>query len=211
MKKMLLISFVMVFAVSIAFSQFGIKAGMNLGTLGGDDKTQNGFDPKTKVGLMGGISYHIGLIAGLSVQPEVLYVQKGAIYEANLTAGNFYMNQKLTFTGGYIEIPVVARYNLPTPLVSPYIEGGLAYGFLLSAKQKEESTTNVPGEVSGTNDTDVKDQTTSSDFSIIIGIGVDILMFDVNARYVMGQTKIGKDSDLKIYNRGIWVTAGIHF
>ncbi|RPI04460.1 MAG: PorT family protein [Ignavibacteriae bacterium] len=211
MKKILLISLMLVLCISITYSQLGIRGGINLGTIGGDDKTQMGIDPKTKVGLVGGLTYHIGLLAGLSIQPEVLYVQKGAIYEGNATVGNLYMNRKETVTGNYIEIPVVGRYNLPLPLLSPYIEGGLSYGILLSANQKEEVSTNIPGQVSGSTETDVKDLTTSSDFSIIIGLGVEFLMVEVNARYVMGQTKAVKDNEAKVYNRGIWVTAGVHF
>ncbi|MCX6121802.1 MAG: porin family protein [Ignavibacteriales bacterium] len=223
MKNILLVSLVMLLAVSVAFSQFGIKGGINLGTVGGDDKsisTPDGkIDPKTSLGLVGGISYKLGLIMGLSIQPEVLYIQKGAIYEISGTMGNYYMNQKVTFAFNYIDIPILAKYNLPIPLLSPYIEGGVAYSVLLSAKEKEEMTTNFPGETSRTIETDIKDQYTKSDFSIIIGVGVEFLMLDVNARYVIGQTKLGKDDpttlinegDLKVYNRGFLLTAGIRF
>jgi hypothetical protein len=219
MKKIILISLVMLLTVSVAFSQFGIKGGINLGTVGGDDKTQHGIDPTNKIGLVGGVTYHIGLIAGLSIQPEVLYIQKGAIYEASNTIGNLYMTDKATFTTNYIDIPILAKYNFPIPLLSPYIEGGVAYGILLSAKGKEEISTNVPGETSRTIETDIKDQFIKTDFSIVIGVGVEVLMFDVNARYVIGQTKLGKDDpttsineeNLKVYNRGIVVTVGLRF
>jgi opacity protein-like surface antigen len=189
MKKILLVSLATLLAVSVAFSQFGIKGGMNFSTVGGDDKSVNTpagkLDPKTKAGFVGGISYRIGLIMGLSIQPEVLYVQKGAIYEANLSAGNYFMNDKATFTNNYIDIPILAKYNLPIPLLSPYIEGGVEYGLLLSAKEKEETTTNAPGQTSGSTETDTKDQFAKNDFSIVIGIGVEFLMLDVNARYVI--------------------------
>ncbi len=81
MKKILLVSLVMLLAVSVAFSQFGIKGGINLGTIGGADKSQQGIDPSNRLGLAGGISYRIGLAAGISIQPEVMYIQKGAVYE----------------------------------------------------------------------------------------------------------------------------------
>jgi hypothetical protein len=211
MKKILLVSLVMLLAVSMAFSQFGIKGGINLGTVGGDDKALNGVDPTTKVGLTGGISYKIGLILGLSIQPEVLYVQKGAIYESSANIGAYSYDQKTTLTGNYIDIPVLAKFNLPIPLLSPYIEGGVSYGILLSAKEKDETTTNVPGQASGSNETDIKDQLTKSDFSIVIGVGVEFLILDVNARYVIGQTKLSKDGDAKSYNRGVMFTAGLRF
>jgi len=223
MKKILLVSLVMLIVVSVAFSQFGIKGGINLGTVGGDDKSistsMGKLDPKTNVGFVGGISYRIGLIMGLSIQPEVLYAQKGAIYEASASVGNYFMNDKATFTNNYIDIPILAKYNLPIPLLSPYIEGGVEYGLLLSAKEKEEMTTNAPGQTSGSTETDTKDQFAKSDFSIVIGIGVEFLMLDVNARYVIGLAKLGKDDptmlvnpgDLKAYNRGFQLTAGLRF
>ena len=211
MKKILLISLVMLLAVSASFAQLGIRGGINLGTIGGDDKTQNGIDPTTKVGLTAGITYHIGLIMGLSIQPEVLYVQKGAIYEGSASFGNYSMSQKATFTGDCIDIPVLARFNLPMPVLSPYIEAGASYSILLSAKQKIETTTNIPGQTSGTTETDIKDQLSKSDLSLIIGVGVEFLILEVDARYIMGMTKLDKDGLYKAYNRGIMLTAGVRF
>ena len=140
-----------------------------------------------------------------------MYIQKGAIYQANLSSGSYSESNKLTFTSAYIDIPVLVKYNLPVPLFSPYIEGGVSYGILLSAKQKEEVTSNLPGFTSSSTETDLKDQATKNDFSIIVGIGVEFLIFDVDARYVMGQTKLEKNSDAKVYNRGIILTAGLRF
>lgn len=36
-------------------------------------------------------------------------------------------------------------------------------------------------------------------------------MIEVDARYVIGNTKLYKDGDVKVYNRGIVVTAGLRF
>ena len=84
-----------------------------------------------------------------------MYVQKGAIYESSANIGAYSYDQKTTLTGNYIDIPVLAKFNLPIPLLSPYIEGGVSYGILLSAKEKDETTTNVPGQASGSNETDI--------------------------------------------------------
>ena len=211
MKKILLVSLVMLLTVSVAFSQMGIKAGINLGTVGGDDKSQGGIDPKSKVGLVGGLSYKIGLIMGLSIQPEVLYIQKGAVYEGSMSYGGYSMSGKTTMKGDYIDIPVLVKFNLPIPMLSPYIEGGVSYGILLSAKQKSETTSNIPGTPSGTTETDVKDQFKKSDLSVLIGVGVELLILDINARYSLGMTKLDKDGLFKAYNRGIILTAGLRF
>jgi hypothetical protein len=38
-------------------------------------------DPTTRTGLTGGVSYRIGLILGLAVEPGVYYVQSGTVFE----------------------------------------------------------------------------------------------------------------------------------
>jgi len=222
MKKMLIVSLMMILVLSLSPAQFGIKGGINLGTAGGDDKAINpgmfnpllsGFpsiQPTTRTGLTGGISYKVGLILGLSIQPEVLYTQKGAIYEMSYTG----VSGKGTFKFDYIDIPIVVRYApLPIPFVSPYLEAGVVYSTLLAAKFKAEDPTE-------STETDIKDHLTKSDFSILLGVGVEVFMLDINARYVIGQTKMFNEddpttpfneSDLKMYNRAFVITAGLRF
>jgi hypothetical protein len=204
MKKILLISLVMLLAVSVSFSQFGIKAGINLATVSGADKSLGGIDPTHKLGLAGGISYRIGLIAGLAIQPEVMYIQKGAIYDGNMSIQGFSISGKTTLSGNYIDIPVLVKFNLPIPVFSPYIEGGASYGILLSAKQKTEAG-------GQSEETDIKDQFSKSDVSLIVGVGVEFLILEIDARMVLGQTKLGKNSDAKVFNNGIIFTAGLRF
>jgi len=225
MKKILLVSLVMLCSVSIAFSQFGINGGINLGTFGGADKSWDmgnnvKLDPTSRHGLTGGISYRIGLIAGFAIQPEVMYVQKGAIYTISGSQGIYTAESKTTYKFDYIDIPILVKFNLPLPVFSPYIEGGVSYGILLSAKQKEEHSSNVPGDVSTSNETDIKDEITKNDLSFIVGVGFDLVIFEIDARYVIGTKRLHKDDPntltvdenaAKIYNRGIVLTAGFRF
>jgi hypothetical protein len=220
MKKILLVSLVMLLAVSVAFSQFGIKGGVNLATIGGADKSYGGIDPTARMGLTGGISYRIGLIAGLSIQPEVMYIQKGAIYQEDISYGNYSYSRKITLKGDYIDIPVLVKFNLPIPVFSPYIEGGVSYGILLSAKEKDETTTNVPGQTSSSDETDIKDKVTKNDLSWIVGVGFDLLILDINARYIVGTKRLYKDipettmideNATMVYNNGILLTVGLRF
>jgi opacity protein-like surface antigen len=204
MKKILSVSLVMLLAVSVAFSQFGIKGGINLGTLGGDDATQPGIEKKNRLGLVGGISYKIGLIAGLSLQPEVMYIQKGVVGEGNMSYLGQTYSVKTTLKGDYLDIPLLLKFNLPIPMFSPYIEGGVSYGILLSAKQKTETG-------GQSEETDIKDQVKKNDLSLIVGVGVELFILDINARYVIGQTKLYKEGDAKVFNRGIILTAGLRF
>jgi hypothetical protein len=146
-----------------------------------------------------------------------LYTQKGAVYEISLPAAFGGGSGKGTFKLDYVDIPILVKFNLPIPLVSPYIEGGVSYSILVSSKFKGESPDGTSEEKS------VKDMlgvdVNKNDFSIVVGVGIEILILDINARYVIGQTKIIKDDptalinpgDKKIYNRGIMLTAGLRF
>jgi hypothetical protein len=200
MKKILLVSLVMLLAISVSFSQFGIKGGIDLGTFSGADKSVGGVDPTHYTGFAGGISYRIGLIAGLALQPELMYIQKGAIYEDP--------NNKITMKLQYLDIPVLVKFNFPIPVVSPYIEGGVSYGMPFSAKEKDEQITN--GMTGASSETNIK-HVTKSDFSIVFGAGVDLLFLDLDARYVLGQKKLSDVSDAKIFNQGFILTAGLRF
>jgi hypothetical protein len=225
MKKIFLVSLVMLLAVSVAFSQFGIKGGINLGTFGGADKSWDmgnnvKLDPTSRLGLTGGISYRIGLIAGFAIQPEVMYIQKGAIYTISGSQGIYTAESKTTYKFDYIDIPILVKFNLPIPVFSPYIEGGVSYGILLSAKNKDEETSNVPGETSSSVEKDIKDEVTKNDLSYIIGVGFDLLIFEIDARYVIGTKRLHKDDPAtttidenaaKVYNSGILLTVGLRF
>jgi Outer membrane protein beta-barrel domain len=210
MKKILLVSLAMLLAVSAAFSQFGIKGGIDLGTFSGADKSRDGVDPTHETGFAGGISYRIGLIAGLAIQPEVMYIQKGAVYKTDVSDGIYSTSQQATLKIDYIEIPVLIKFNIPLPVVSPYIEGGVSYGIPFLAKEKDEQTTNVPGLTSTSSETNIK-HLTKNDFSIVFGIGVDLSILDINARYILGQKKLSDISDAKVFNQGILLTAGLRF
>jgi opacity protein-like surface antigen len=204
MKRVLSIFAILVLISSVSFAQLGIKAGLNLGTFGGDDNKDpftGTVTPVTRTGLTAGAYYNIGLVLGLSIQPGVSYTQKGAVYEFPAP-----ISAKLTMAMDYIDIPVVVKWSpLPLPVVKPYVQGGLSYSILMSAKAKAE-----PG-----GETDIKDMMAKNDLSFIIGAGVDfdlfLLKFTVDARYVMGQTKLDKDGNAKAYNRGVQATVGVNF
>jgi hypothetical protein len=234
MKKSLLILLVMLLAVSMTYSQFGIKGGIILAKTGGDDSKQVlnlgdyeptlagipplVIEPKNKFGFVTGISYKIDLILGLSIQPEVLYIQKGAIYEpSTISLASIYpgasVDGKLTMKLDYIDIPILVKYSLPIPVISPYIVGGVSYGILVSAKTKFEATVNgAPGVTQPpSEETNIKDQMNKSDLSLQVGVGVELIMIEVDARYVIGLSKLDKDGKAKVYNRGIVLTAGLRF
>ncbi len=130
------------------------------------------------------------------------------------------MSGKSTIKGDYLDIPLLLKFNLPIPQFSPYIEAGVSYGILLSAKSKSEVTSNYPGYASTSDEVDIKDQVTKGDLSIVIGVGFDITILELDARYVLGMNRLMKDNPAtqqvdenaaKVYNRDIIITAGLRF
>ena len=164
------------FAVANAQVSFGVKGGLNLSNVVGDDAE----GAKAKVG------YHVGLLAGIpvtsnfSVQPELVYSAQGAKYEE---AGEDDVN----LNSGYLNIPVLAKYSAASGF---YGVTGPQLGFLLSAKAKQ-----------GDDKTDVKEFYKSTDFSWAFGVGYKTssnLGFDL--RYNLGLSSLDKDDEGKVKN-----------
>jgi len=209
---------------SISYSQLGIRGGLALGTITGDNKTsiisESGtgtIDPTTRTGFTGGVSYRIGLIFGLAVEPGVYYVQSGSVYEIPNTSivsngTTITISGKSVQNLDYLQIPVVAKFNLPIPIVSPYVEAGMAYSLLLSAKIKTDMTSSSNG-ISQTfsDEKQIKDITRKSDVSLVFGVGVEFIIIDVNARLILGQSTLDVDGQKKAYNRTFMITAGLRF
>ena len=88
MKKSLIISAILFFSFSSAFSQslhFGAKLGANLSGISG----YSNVNTSNIVGVVGGFYLRAKLL-GFFVQPEIVYSQKGGKYTGNITniAGN---------------------------------------------------------------------------------------------------------------------------
>ena len=167
---------------------YGLKAGLNMATLGGDDVQ----DAKMKMGFAAGgfVTYSINEM--FAVQPEVLYTMKGAKWEEELLGETLKETTKYT----YLEIPVLAKFTIPTQgNISPKLFVGPALGILLSAKCDSEW-----GDESETDD--IKDDTKSPDFGLVFGAGVDIGMphsaITIDGRYTMGLSSIAEAQE--VYN-----------
>ncbi|MBP8114909.1 MAG: PorT family protein, partial [Chitinophagaceae bacterium] len=127
MKKVLLAFVVLTTTViaSQAQVQFGLKAGANFYTLGGDNA--EGENINSKFGLNAGGIVNIPVSAKFKVQPEVVFSVQGAKEE---DGGN------LNFNFNYINIPIMAQIYATEGL---YFELGPQIGFLLKADLKDET------------------------------------------------------------------------
>jgi hypothetical protein len=169
MKKTIIFAaaFFMLSSISVQAQKvhFGVKGGMNASSLNYTGNT----DMQTKIGFNAGVLAHIhSSNAQWAVQPELYYSSEGAKSKSNSDA---------SLNLGYLNVPVLAQYMFDNGF---RIEAGPQIGFLLSAKNKTNSSS-----------TDVKDAYKSTAFSIPVGVGYlthSGLGFD--ARYNFGISNI---------------------
>jgi hypothetical protein len=180
MKKsalMLLVAATMLFAASPLFAEgmmFGIKGGLNIANLTGDDVE----GVSSKMGLVGGVSLSYNMTEIFAIQPELLYTMKGAKSDED--------EGEVTWKINYIEIPVLFKVNLPTEgNIDPSLYAGPGFGILLSSK------------VSNGTEVDLKDDTAGLDIGIIAGAGLAYQMeggaLTLEFRYEVGMISIAKN------------------
>ena len=175
-------------------AEFGVFAGGTFSRFGGDDIGE--FD-KTRVGVAVGGSVALSLGPYFSIQPELLFAQKGA---ENGTDGSF--------TISYVELPVLAKFRLPAQgngrQFSPHFYVGGAVGLKAGCTARSGSTSDSCEDAG----VDMK----STDVSLVVGAGVDIGRAMLGARYDIGLSKIqdaATPEDVK--NRAFYLLVGWAF
>ncbi len=173
---------------SIVFAQGistkGLKGGMNLANIVGDDIMD---EADTKIGFVFGGFATYDVNEMISIQPEVLFTMKGMTAEED--------DMKLTYNLNYLEIPVLLKVNFPTGgNAGPNIFVGPAIAFNLSSTYTFE----YDGEE---DDGDLED-VTPVDFGIVVGGGINFGNINIDARYNIGLSSIddsgaGDPADLK--------------
>jgi len=117
--------------------RFGVKAGANLSNLSGDLVNQDQY--KNRFGFQGGVMVNFGLGDIVSIQPEVLYSQKGFRYadQEIRFLGNTYRN-----TGNvrydYLDVPVLVRVRA----AGLFFEVGPQYSYLMNVSSDRTQTLN---------------------------------------------------------------------
>lgn len=200
MKKLLtaLCTFAIVGAFGIsevaAQPSFGLRGGLNLANFNDVDNTES------RTGFMAGAYVNIGVpMSPISIQPEVLYTQKGAEMSGTVGGEPITSTTKLD----YIEIPVLAKFSFAPGPVTPHVYFGPYLGFNVSA----EAETEAAGQ-SATQD--IKDSVKGTDFGVVVGAEAEISKFNVGVRYGAGLTEISEDGgDGK--NGVFSIVAGISF
>ena len=120
-EKLLLVAAIAVLAVSNINAQetkFGVKGGLNLANVSGDNT--KAFDPVTSFNL--GLMSEISITDKFSFQPELMYSGQGYSFNSDNVVELSYLN-----------IPLMAKYYVAKGLS---IEAGPQIGYLFSAKNE---------------------------------------------------------------------------
>lgn len=181
----------------------GVRAGVDFMTFWGDDVDSDETSRRTGF-IIGG--FVLADFAGpFAVQPELMYIQKGASEEGTLPDGTpGTTNTKL----GYIEVPVLVKLQVPLEEgITPSVFAGPALGLNVTGEVEFE----VEGE--GVVATTDADNVNTAELGLVLGGGIDIdfsvgtLMGDI--RYGLGFTDIIDEGDISGKNRGFMITAGL--
>ncbi|NIK74081.1 hypothetical protein FHS56_001594 [Thermonema lapsum] len=177
------------------------KAGVSLAnTASKTDGESENFNMKT--GFTFGVAAPISISEQFSVQPELLYVQKGRKQKSGGTTTSRTLN--------YLEIPVMARAHFG----GFYLGAGPYLGIALSAKEKEKRNgTSVESNLNIGID-QIEDDVKPTDFGLCFGLGYGLEIgpgkLVLDARYGLGlsNTLPSGDSDNFDKNRNIALTVG---
>jgi hypothetical protein len=204
----LFLTFALVLCVNSAARSdmvLGVKGGVSLSHVNADL-----FNTDNRAGFVGGVYGAFDLSPMIGVQPELLFVRKGAkLFSTDVTIGGItFGSVGSTLDVDYIEIPVLLRLS---PLDSGPIELRLLAGPVASIKMDEKiSTTGLIGISLNS------DQVKSSDFGLAVGGAAAIQNGSLNVvaegRYTFGFSNI---SDLPfggdVKNGAFYATLGLEF
>jgi outer membrane protein W len=217
MKKFLFVAFVLllVCAVTTSYSQvkmsFGPKLGIVMANASYDPDLPSAISKSSRTGFTGGAAFEMMFSKiPLGIEADLLYSMGGTVLEGTIGTTKVTQTEKLTF----IQIPVLLKGKFVTKsIVSPYVYAGPALAITASAKELEEATGYTSQE------TDIKDQTAGTDFSLVFGGGAEFqveskvgVTFDI--RYGLGLTDMVKNpspGDSKVKTRGLSLMVGCLF
>lgn len=190
---------------AIAGVDLGVKGGVSLSHVNADL-----FDTESRTGFVGGAYASFDLSPMFGLQPELLYVRKGArLFSTDVTIGGFtFGSVGSTLDVDYIEVPVLLRLSAPNP--GP-VDLRLLAGPVASLKVNEQvSTTGLIGISLDS------DQVKASDFGLAVGGAAAIqngtMKVVAEGRYTFGLSNI---SDLpfggEVKNGAFYATLGLEF
>src|SRR5207244_8595029 len=113
-----------------------------------------------------GPTVELRLPAGFGLEVDALYRRFN--YNTSFNLVDVFTNNRTT--GNAWEFPLLAKYRLPTPLVKPYIDAGVAFDTLSGLKQTVVSTI-APNRQTTTSTSNPRELSNSTTTGFVIGFG----------------------------------------
>ncbi|MBJ6143873.1 porin family protein [Hymenobacter sp. BT559] len=197
MKKTILSLALLAGAAGAANAQTGIKVGLkggfNLSTFSGEASKGSEY----KAGFAAGPYVNFGVSDNFSIQPEFLYSQKGSSVD-NFAYGSPSANTTLKNTLGYLDVPIMFRYNIGEDGKGFFVELGPQGSFVLHRRTFNEDGSGK--EISGS-------RTTSTDglnkvvIGYVGGLGYQITSgLQLGLRYTGDFSQVYKNATPNVHN-----------
>ncbi len=169
----LLLTGVTVIQASAQSFNLGLEAGANFSNFIGSGVSQinNNNVSDSKLGFVGGGFLSLNFGNSFAIRPEVLYEQKG-----NQISGT-----NTTTELDYIEVPVLLKLGLGTPVFNPAILLGPSFSWNLLA---QSGGTNLNG-------------INSSDVGLVGGVELDLSKFLISGRYELGLDNVRTNTNVQ--------------
>ena len=170
--------------------RFGVKAGANLSNLAGDLTNQDQY--KNRWGFHGGVMLNFGIGDIFSIQPEVLYSQKGFRYaDQQVTVLNNTYRNTGNVRYDYLDVPVLLRIRA----AGVFFEVGPQYSYLMNVSTDRQQTLNGSVVSTAGSGTSNLDNVRRNELGYVGGVGFQASNgFLVGVRYNGAFTDFAKNS-----------------
>ena len=198
--------------------QFGVRAGVSAAGMRGNavdnlsgllDFAKDKITTTDRTGFYAGVFAGIPISKNISVEPGLLYTQKGYLLNGELgIKGVEFLgaNARMRLQNDYLDIPLLLKVNAG----GLQIFGGPQFSYLLSSNLR--TTASVLGFNLLNKNIDAINQFNRTDVALTGGIGYNLTeKININAAYDYGLQKIDKNQNVAAYNRGFKLGLSVGF
>lgn len=175
--------------------RIGIMAGATFSNL----RTSEDLDLESRTGTIFGASLQLPLTSKVTLQPEALFLNKGAKFRSTVGTGNRNSNIKLD----YFEVPVLLRYDFSREVLGPHIYAGPSIGWNLKCSITVGGNSSEAGVRSDCGDAELRPK--KLDYGVTVGAGLDFNLGGLAAtggvRYGLGLADIRNDNSDEFQSR----------
>ena len=184
-----------------------IKIGGAVTSLSGESRAETDFD--LRAGLTGGVALGYDFGNGLLIQPEILYVVKGAYADTELVLDGEPRDIRARFDLTYLDVPVLLVYRFERRGIQPKLFAGPSVAYKLDARVRFR----VRGS-DGPTQSEEDESIEPIDYGAVVGAGAEFFIsgqrvsFDVRA--LLGQANV-RETAPELNNTGVAFFLGVVF